>query len=471
MAGDVAAMAILARKYQQSKDAETAAHYYSWAGAEAHRAYHRPGQEPLHEMNSLFHADDVDVTLGQAGDDDAWIQFQKMRADVEGDLDAMTAMGDLYYWGARGCVRDHARAFSYFRRAADAGHVVAMSAAGGMLLKGEGVNQNNVTAIAYYEKAAAAHNVRALNGLGYIHFYGSANVTQNQTKGLEYFEAAAQLQSDGDSLFNTGYCYLRGLGTDVNTTRALEYLTVAARSFGHFDAVYELGRFYLGVRPTGNDHRNLAAAMPYLQATTDAGPWGKSARLGFDLYRRREMQGAIWRYHEAHELGYPVATGNLAYLYGLVGGDQAQYLLQAAEIEASLRLGDCYYYGKGGVTKDVRKALAYYTKASADGLSIGAYNAGFLYEHGDDGITADANRARRYYERALELSPSPETYLVVYLSLARMSLGLTSWSTSRLVPVTDDDATTIGAMPFGTVATALTAAMVVGMTMRFWRRS
>ncbi|OQR86546.1 hypothetical protein ACHHYP_10426 [Achlya hypogyna] len=466
MMGDFTAMAILARKYIDgtdglAADVETGSHYYVWTTAEAARSYHLHGEEPLHEMNSLFHADKVDVTEGQAGDDDKWIQFQKMRADVEGDTDAMAAMGDLYYWGARGCTRDHARAFSYFARAADRGHVVAMTAAAGMLLKGEGTAQDNATAIELYEKAAAADNVRALNGLGYLYFYGTANCTQNQTRGLAYFEAAASHATDGDSLFNAGYCHLNGLGSPVNRSRAVEYLMVAARTFGHFDAVVEMSRFWLNAHNDGSQVRDTASALPYLQAATAAGPWAKSARVGFDLFRRHHYRGALWHYHEALELGYPVAAGNLAYLYGLLGENNSAYLMRATEIEANVRLGDCYYYGKGGVERDARKALALYSQACADGLAVGAYNAGFIYEHGDDGVAPSADRARQYYARALELSPTVETYLVVYVSLARLMLGLSHWSSPHLHPSSSEVAATVPAVGSVTVAALVTSLLAV----------
>ncbi|RHY55294.1 hypothetical protein DYB38_005911 [Aphanomyces astaci] len=478
--GDVSSMTILGRRYEKGDgvdmDAETAAFYYYHAAAEASRAYHVRGNQPLHEMNSLFHADDVNVAQGQEGDNDKWIQFQKMRADKDEDVEAMVAMGDLYYWGARGCVRDHSLAFQYFERAATLGSPHGMSAAGGMLLKGEGTAQDNETAIRWYEQAATFHNVRALNGLGYIHFYGTANCTQNQTKGLEYFEQAAAQHTDGDSLFNAGYCHFAGHGTPANATRALAYFRDAARSFGHFDSIFELGKVALNVDGTFDD-RHLGDGITYLRAASAAGDWGKVARQGFDAYLKHEYHHAIWLYHEAREYGYPVAAGNLAFLYDAAGlNNSATYLLEATEVEASLRLGDCYYYGKCGVESSVQLAMYWYTRASADGVSVGAYNVGFMNEYGIGGLPVNVDRAKQYYERAMDLSPSWETWFVITLSMYRLKFGPSFGRTTAAAysPVKDSfhPASTLPTIDWENIGLGVViVVLVAALSVQYLRRS
>jgi len=45
---------------------------------------------------------------------------------AKGNVHAMRMMGRFLYWGARGMPRDHTRALSYFRRAAELGDVHSM---------------------------------------------------------------------------------------------------------------------------------------------------------------------------------------------------------------------------------------------------------------------------------------------------------------------------------------------------------
>ena len=67
------------------------------------------------------------------------------------------------------------------------------------------VYRNRTHAVKLYETAAKENNVRALNGLGYAYFTGEA-VEKNHTKAIKYFLRAAELETDGDSLYNAGHC-------------------------------------------------------------------------------------------------------------------------------------------------------------------------------------------------------------------------------------------------------------------------
>ncbi|EGZ25679.1 hypothetical protein PHYSODRAFT_486347 [Phytophthora sojae] len=394
-----------------------AVYHYFHAAEEAAAEFHQLGKQPLHEMTRLYDSFERDVTIGE-----------------QGDVGAMAAMGDLYYWGAHGVPRHHAQAYNYFNRAAQAGDVNSQSAVAGMLLKGEGTAQDNVTAIKWYEKAAEKNHTRALNGLGFIHFHGSGGVSENKSLALEYFERAAENQEDGDSVFNAGYCHAMGLGTEVNVTRAMEFYDVAARKFGHFDAIFEMGKVLMkGVK--GVVPRNCKRALQYLKAASDGGQWGRTVRKGFDLYTSGEFERAAVVYHEARQLGYPVATSNLAFLYDqrlLRSGDIAsergalKYLTLAndenGDRETLVRIGDYHYYGLAGLRKDPQTAIRWYSRASAAGVEAGAYNVGHMYEFGD-GVEVNLGRARRYYDRVMELSAdSVEIQLAIRFALARLAL-------------------------------------------------
>lgn len=437
--GSKGAHAILGHRYNSYTPIRhnLVAYYYSHAAAHSSIAYHEHGKQPLHAMDRLYDEFKHDISIGQQGDDDELIQFQKMRADKEGDVSAMSAMGDLYYWGGRGIVRDHAKAYQYFNRAAQAGHVTSQSALAGMLLKGEGTAQDNTSAIMWYTKAAKENHTRALNGLGFIHFYGSGGLPENKTLALEYFERAASNKEDGDSVFNAGYCHEHGLGTVVNVSRAMSYYDVAAREFGHFDAVYEMGKIWNhGI--DGIMERNSANALPYLKAASEAGPWAASMRYGFDRFLTNDFERAAVLYHEAEMYGYRLATSNLAYLYdqklldpGKLDSEQRafKYLTQTShdsnDKEVLVRIGDYYFYGLSGLQPDLVQAMKWYSRASLEGVEAGAFNVGHMHEYGL-GVPMNLERAAKYYRRALELSPrSPEVFVVVHLAFARLKLR--SW--------------------------------------------
>jgi SEL1 protein len=85
----------------------------------------------------------------------------------------MLAMGDLYYYGARGLPRDQEQALRYYSQAASTGDATGMCGAANMYLKGEGTSTNVTKAIQLYEQATQNGSVRAYNGLGFLYFYGN----------------------------------------------------------------------------------------------------------------------------------------------------------------------------------------------------------------------------------------------------------------------------------------------------------
>jgi len=179
----------------------------------------------------------------------------------------MLAMGDLYYYGARGLPRDQVQvnlilyqllycnvmisfkqqALQYFSEAAALGDPSGMCGAANMYLKGEGTSMNATKAIELYEIATHNGSIRAYNGLGYLYYYGTEQVAKNTTLALQYFLMAAQYETDGDALFNTAYCYEYGIGTEKSLEKAIHYYQIAAKKVGYFGAVYRLGELTLEV--------------------------------------------------------------------------------------------------------------------------------------------------------------------------------------------------------------------------------
>jgi SEL1 protein len=240
-------------------DANTAAEYARRAAVDSSTEYHRAGKQPFVESQIIDENTVRNIAVGEMGLNDEQIQHQKLRA-AEGDLPSILAMGDLFYYGARGLPRDHGVALDYYMRGATMGNPSAMCGAASMIIKDEGLTgsaaspkPNITTAIELFEKAAALEDVhsrvRAFNGLGFLFFYGKEGiVAKNLTKAFEYFDQAAATFSDGDSLHNAAVCLEHGIGTPVNLKRAIEYYTAAAKQFGHFDSIKAMGDFFMQVR-------------------------------------------------------------------------------------------------------------------------------------------------------------------------------------------------------------------------------
>lgn len=261
-------------------DIEMAAQYSLYPADVASNVFHTIGAQPVVETDRIDDNTEADVGKGNLGDDDEMIQYQKIRA-AEGDIPSILAMGDLYYYGARGLPRDQPMALQYFNQAANLGDPQGMCGAAAMYLKGEGTPTNVTKAVELYEKAAERNaSIRAYNGLGYLYFFGS-QVPKNETKAFEYFQLAAQYGTDGDSLFNSGYCLENGIGVEKSLNRAIEHYTVAAKRTGHFDSIKTLAIFHMEGKGVA---RSAQQALVYLNAAKGIGPWMGWIRRGFDLY-------------------------------------------------------------------------------------------------------------------------------------------------------------------------------------------
>lgn len=69
--------------------------------------------------------------------------------------------------------------------------------------------------------------------------------------------------------------------------------------------------------------------------------------------------------------------------------------------ESNLHLGTCYFKGACGVAQDHKRALWYYSKASAQGHALSSAYLGVMYHFGL-GAPANLHRAERYYALAVE---------------------------------------------------------------------
>jgi hypothetical protein len=72
----------------------------------------------------------------------------------QGDLDAQTLLGTMYYEG-HGVQRDYGQAAAWLRKAAVQGHAMAQGGLGAMYVLGQGVPQNGEEAYVWFSLAAA----------------------------------------------------------------------------------------------------------------------------------------------------------------------------------------------------------------------------------------------------------------------------------------------------------------------------
>lgn len=110
----------------------------------------------------------------------------------------------------------------------------------------------------------------------------------------------------------------------------------------------------------------------------ERGPWVAALAKAYDKHKRGDLVGALLLYAHLSEMGYEVAQANAAVLLeeegacGLLSPLACQRLAvryhrhasKQGNAEASLRVGDAYYYGRAGLGVDFERAAKYYQAAA-----------------------------------------------------------------------------------------------------------
>lgn len=237
------------------------------------------------------------------------------------------------------------------------------------------------TAIAAPEEAGSENDtsettdVRELYNLGWKYYAGDGT-EQDYALAREYFEQAAGL-GDDDALNYLGIIYSSGYGVEQNYDTARTYYEQAAEK-ENIHALNNLGWLYgsgLGVA------QDYGKALEYYEQAAGKGDASAIYTIGVyynEGYGVERDYGIARRYYEqAAGMGHSNALYNLAILYD---------------------------DGKG-VEQNDAAALFYYIQAAGLGNSSAYNNVGVMYEYGQ-GVIQDYAAAEWYYEQSVKKGDS-----------------------------------------------------------------
>ena len=110
--------------------------------------------------------------------------------------------------------------------------------------KGLGMEVDSVQALDYYRLACDNGVSLACDILGDRYRYGQAGLVANPAIGFVFYNQAAGIDEDNAyGLYDVAECYMKGVGTHVDTAKALAYLYDAFEA-GSYAAAATLGDFY-----------------------------------------------------------------------------------------------------------------------------------------------------------------------------------------------------------------------------------
>lgn len=255
-----------------------------------------------------------------------------LKKALAGDAKAQNQIGDAYYMG-NGVAKDHKKAFEWYSKAYQQGHLDATDSLALMYGNGQYVQYNILQAEKLYKTAASQGHAASQYMLYLLYRDGESQVAKNIPQAIHYLVQAANLGYD-DAQFDLAYRYEQGIDVPKDGVKALHYYRLAAKQ-GHAHAQNNLGYLY----ETGNGiTQNYDAA-------------------------------AYW-YDTALANGNRVAAGNLGRLYVYGYGVEKDYqkalnyfnsVENAKDIDYIEELIEIYGNGGYGVERDIRKANQYRT--------------------------------------------------------------------------------------------------------------
>lgn len=222
-----------------------------------------------------------------------------------------------------------------------------------------------------------------------------------QTKAFFHFDRASSLGSIRATAA-VANAYMVGAGVGKDEGKALEMYKRAA-SQGDSEAAIEVGKYY-----SDGPSRNLELAAQWLSTVDNAKGY---VALG-DLYRKGYENASIalkW-YRKAAEAGDGEASYRVGEAY-FTGKGAPRDLTEAiswfslaaerGEIQAYSKTGWCYQAWAGD--PDYEKAIEWYSKGVAAGDVVSMRYLGDMYRDGK-GITTNGKEAVKLYQQAADLN-------------------------------------------------------------------
>lgn len=298
-------------------------------------------------------------------------------AENQGSLYASYEIGLCYLEGL-GVEKDPKKAFDIFCDLSVEDLPEAQNMVGECHQNGWGVSKNEIEAAKIFKEAAEQGNEKAQYNLGMCYLTG-VGVSRDTKKAKELFEESEFLT---ESSYRLGLCYLYGIGTQKDEELAERYIRRAAIR-GYTDAEYYLGKMYL----SSKESYKKQEAREHLQKAAEKGHIGAMYELGQCFL---DGTGGNKDYIVADKWFSKIAESAM-FLSNVDSKDQIYIPL------ALYSLGEIYYKGGFGTSKNLGKSEQYFQKAIAFG-NINAYGKiGEIYYYGNE-----INKAVEYYFQGFE---------------------------------------------------------------------
>lgn len=301
---------------------------------------------------------------------------------------------------------------SWYRQAADRGHLQAIRTFADMALNGIGMAPSPELGIQYLKKLAEKKDIDALEQLGGLYETGIGKVKADVKEAIRYYTPAAELGSPKAQTRLAQLYYALG-----QREKALHYADAAARK-KHPEAILLLNQIKSS---SGKKNEDRNEALQYLKNLADSGDRNATRQLGTLLFANGDFAGAEQYLSKLENENDP----EILFLLGEAlcrrtdgkhdFGRAFRLFSRASEaghLKSLIALGRMYHRGDG-VRQDFRRALLCYRQAADKKDPEGMFLTGNMYYNGD-GVSPDYEEAYRWFRKAADLG---HTLAMQYLSI------------------------------------------------------
>ena len=336
------------------------------------------------------------------------VQQAFLRAKAgKGDPQSQNELGNAFFFGNLGLVKDEAEAAKWWRKAAEQDFAAAQNILGWCYITGRGVTKDEVEAVKWCRKAAEQNYSKGQYALGDCYANGRG-VAKDDAEAAKWYRKAAE-QNLADAQCRLGLCYVHGRGVAKDLEEAVKWYRKAAEQ-NQAEAQRGLGWCYATGQGVAKD--GVEAVKWYRKAAEQNNAdaqysVGYCYAIGVGV-TKDDAEAVKW-YRKAAEQNQAKALCCLGLRYASGRGvakddaEAAKWYRKAAEqndAEAQYNLGLCYAQGCG-VAKDEAEAVKWYRKAAGQNYADAQYGLGYCYAAGE-GVTKDDAEAVRWYRKAAE---------------------------------------------------------------------
>lgn len=256
-----------------------------------------------------------------------------------------------------------AKAYKYYRMAAESGVAEAMTEVAHRLYDGIGVTKNEAESDEWYRRGAEAGDPTAMRVMAFR--------SDNAEEKFKYFKRSAELLPPSlnkqDSIKQTAINYAAGRGTERNLVKAEEWLA----KLDERDAA-----------STRLEIAQITGEKSWIEQAAKTSPEGM-VKMAESFVAENDFENALLWYKKASDAG---------------------------DFEATSIVGDIYYIGENGVEQDYERAYEYYEQAAASGYNMAAIKLALMTYRGR-GCTKDLRKA---YGMFRKLVHTREKFFGVY---------------------------------------------------------